>query len=826
MPIRTPFAEQLRHYRKTVDLTQRALAAKVGYAVSTIRKLETGELRPSRQLAGDVARALELDDDQTAAFVALARTRDSKPAAPSLVPTQQAPRMHGLPAPMTSLVGRADEIADVLALLADASVRLVTLSGPGGVGKTRLAIAVARMLAEYGAGTVVWVSLARLTAAAQVLPTIAAALGVVETSALPLIDELVLSLHNHGRVLVLDNFEHVLEARSDIAQLVARIPALRILVTSRTVLRLSSERVYAVTPLDIDNHRGADNPGTTDVPPAMRLFVERIRMYLSERTLSADEIKLIGQICRRLDGLPLAIELAAARLQILSLDELQRLLDDDLRVLARGAIDLPLRHRALATTIAWSYDLLDPAARTLFGRLSVFADGFSFAAADAICNPHDDLGRPTMDVLADLVDNSLVYRVAHADASRFAMLQTLRSYAGECLKHQGGDDGLMRSYLDYYVPLAENAAPSLRNRKAGYDQAVFAAEQGNLRAALMWALAAQQTVYAFRLIAALWVAWYLRGAWTEALGYVEQVLQLDGDVAPALRARVLSAGGTLLYGQGAFAVAASYHTEALALYRAAGDEQGTAFALDCLALQALFLGKLDTALRHASESLALARQLGDSWAAANALNTLGSVFRDQQVFDRAEAAYQESLALWEQIGDRYNAAVVLGNLGELAFDTARYRVARQHLEQAMATFGREDEPWATVEYGKYLGNILIAQGEWRAAYECFAEGVRLAAALPNRRALARCLIGSARVLLHFDAVSDATRLCAAAEALLETLHSPLAPADRVWYDATLAALQRAADAKAFERQWNIGRSQSIDVAVATATAPLTYVEMR
>src|SRR5215210_2000902 len=573
-------------------------------------------------------------------------------------------RMNNLPAQPTPLVGRERELGEVRDLLRGEGVRLLTLTGPGGIGKTRLGLQVgADLLDEFEDG-VFFVALAPITDPALVASAIAEPLGVVEAADQPFEEGLKGHLRGKELLLLLDNFEQVLGAAPLVGELLSACPKLKVLATSRSVLRVYGEQEYSVPPLELPH------PGR--LPPidrlsqyeAVRLFIERAKAARPDFSVTDGNAPAVAEICARLDGLPLAIELAAARIKLLTPSAMLERLSSRLKLLGGGARNLPERQRTLRGTIEWSHALLEEGERVLFARLAVFSGGRTLEAIEAICDPEGDLPVDALESVSSLLDKSLLRQEEGPEGEpRFVMLETIHEYVRERLEASGEAEETRRLHAEYFLALAEGAEPELR----GPDQLGclerLEAEHDNMRAALQWSLGKEPET-AFRLAGMLARFWEIRSDFSEGSGSLEAALRQSGRpntiTEAATRAKLLSEAGTFAFYRADFDYATALHGEALELYRELGDDSGVAFALMCLGAQYGEQGDYEPAAPFFEEALALSRRIGDKRNIVTTLQNLAEVERMRGNYERAKTLGMESMALAREMEDKWQLARIVG----------------------------------------------------------------------------------------------------------------------------------------------------------------------
>jgi predicted ATPase/class 3 adenylate cyclase len=773
------------------------------------------------------------------------------------------PPTHNIPLPPTPLIGRDRELAAACALLRGAArVRLLTLTGPGGTGKTRLAFQIAADLVSDFADGVFYVNLAVIDDPALVALTIAQTLGVWETPGRPLSHSLQDYLRDRQVLLLLDNFEQVGLAAPLVAALLSAAPRLAVLVTSREVLHLAGEQSFPVPPLAL--------PDPERLPPldalaqyaAVALFVQRAQAARPGFALTATNAEAIVAICHQLDGLPLALELAAARVKILSPGALLERMDQRLHLLTGGSRDLPPRHQTLRNSIAWSYDLLEGGEQQLFARLAVFVGGRTLDAIAAVCNAGGDLQVDVLDGVTSLLDKSLLLQLEDAAGElRFWMLDTLHEFAYERLVERGERDTLREQHGRFFLALAERAEPELQGPREKEWLDRLALEHANFRLALQWALERSNEHGAapgLRLLGALWRFWYVRGYLSEGRRGLEEILAHNPTLPGTLRATLCYRAGMLANDQGDYPAAQALFEESRLLSQAVGDQHGLATALTSLGVLASNQGHYGQAKALLNASLTLRRELGDQRGIGLALNNLGHLVAEQGDYAAAQALYEQSLAIFQDLGDAQRTSILLNNLGSALANQDDYSTAEALYNRSLAMkrelgdkggiasslnalgdVARWKGNYTTAE-GLYaeslallralgtqagiallltnLGHVRGKQGNEEAAQALLREGLIIFQQLGDKRGVARALTELAVVAARSDRRQPqrTVRLLAAASALLASIGARLEPATQRDFEQSLAAARAHLDEPAFATAWGAGQALSLDAAMADA----------
>ncbi|MGA7930729.1 MAG: protein kinase, partial [Candidatus Sulfotelmatobacter sp.] len=735
-------------------------------------------------------------------------------------------RSANLPVQRTVFVGREKEIAAVKQRLLRQDVCLVTITGPGGIGKTRLAVQVASGLVERFPGGTYFVSLSSLSDPVLIASTILQTLGIREAGGQSALETLNRNLRDSSRgptLLLLDNFEHLIQGAHAVADLLATCPNLKIMVTSRAALHVYGEHEFPVPPLALPDPRSKSSVEVLSRCPAVALFVQRAVAAKPDFELNPENAPTVAEICARLDGLPLAIELAAARVKILSPPLMLTRLASRLQLLTGGARDLPQRQQTLRAAIDWSYDLLTAAEQKLFRRLSVFAGGCNLEGVEAVCDTKGDLDLDLLDRMASMLDKSLVQKIEQTTGeSRFAMLETIREYALEKLEASGEQPLTKRAHAAYCLVLAEEEATEESGAQAAEWQERFAFEYDNFRASLDWLTETGDAEWGLRLGTALFRFWEIREYLAEGRDRLGKLLNLAGARAPTkARARALFAAGVLAGDQGDYASADSLIGESQDIARQLGDKMGVAVSLNALAVFACDRGDVAIARAQFEEGLGLWRELGDQKAVARALSNLANVLKVQRDYDRAQALHVECLSIFQGLGDRTGVAWSLAYQGDVARDHGDTAAARTLYEQGLGIFRELGDRWGMAGTLADLGSLAREQGNYSAAHSLHAESIKLFQELDHKRGIARLLECSACSAAAQREAERSLRLAGAAAALRQHIGAPLTPAEQAKLEASLRGAREALTDTVGTKAWLKGWALPVEKAIEEVLIPET-----
>jgi predicted ATPase/DNA-binding CsgD family transcriptional regulator len=705
--------------------------------------------------------------------------RAVKPAEAERVPRSPGRRPHNLPSELSSFVGREKELPEVRRLLENN--RLLTLTGSGGCGKSRLAVAAAGELVERFEDGVWMVELASLAEPSLVPQAVAFSLGVRERSGSSLTEALSDYLRTRNLLLILDNCEHLIEACAELAEALLRsCPRLRVLATSREALGITGEISWPVPSLSLPDLRRLPNLDSLSRYESARLFVERTAAVRPNFTLTEQNAPAVAQLCYRLDGIPLAIELAAARTKMLPVEEISARLGDSFRLLAAGSRTALPRHRTLHATMDWSHELLHQKERVVFRRLSVFAGGFTLEAAESVCAGEQLRRDEVLELLSPLVEKSLVVAQEREGTAHFRLLETVRQYGRERLEEAGEAARVREQHAGYYLAMAEEAEPELKGDRQVTWLERLETEHGNLRVAMAWLLERGESDLAARLGWALWLFWGIRTHLTEGRRSMEQALSAGGSGAmtASARAKALYVAGMMANYQGDHLSADPLVKESLRLSEELEDKVGTAYALANAGYVALGRGRFQQAIAVIEEAAALFVEQGEKWGAAIEFGFLAVAWRNRGDHERARRLAERALAISREIGERQATTSALYTLAILA-----------------QTEGKDER-----------------------ARNLFGEGLRLSAQLGNEADVAHCLEGLASMYGAEGKMVRAARLWGAEEALLEKLEDAVYTyvPDRALHRNQVAAARSQADEAAWAAAWTEGRMMSLEQAVEYA----------
>jgi predicted ATPase/DNA-binding CsgD family transcriptional regulator len=776
--------------------------------------------------------------------------------------------MHSLLAQLTPLLGRKPEVASACALLRRAEVRLLVVTGPGGIGKTRLALQIVSDLHEDFSAGVCFVALDALHDPTLVAPTIFHTLGLRESASESVVDQLKGHLREKQLLMLVDNFEQVAHAAPLLTELLAACPQLKLLVTSRARLHVRGEHEMVVPPLALPDLQHLADSEAVSQYASVALFLQQVRALQPQFKVSRSNARTIAEICIHLEGMPLAIELAAARITQLSPQALLSRLSQRLDILTRGTQDAPVRQQTLRNTLAWSYDLLSPWEQWLFRRLSIFVHGCTLEAAEAICAASGMKARDgatgAFDGVASLIDKSLLYLMEHeTDEPHFGMLETTREYGRELIDRCEETEALRQAHAHYYLNLAERAAQAWEGPQHAVWLRRLERDNVNLREAMQWALEGgedpDRVEVAIRFGGALRSFWLVRGYFLEGRSFLERVMAQSEGSHTSQRAKFLNDTVHLVTLQGDYEWGEVLCQQNLARCRELGDGGAIARALYLLAWSAMLRGNLARAHSLAEESIALSREMGDQggilmasamvatvaihqgeYARAQALseqilaaqrrlaNKRGMAWTllglawlliySQREPERAEASLAEAITLCQEIGDKWGIAEYCWLQGQFALEHAEVATAIPLLEQSVTLFRELGILKGTAHALCLLGRVSAMQQDWASARAFSEEGLKEALAANVAVEIALCLEGVAGVIAAekgtLASVLWAAQLWGTAEALRERMGAPLPPVDRASYERSVASARNSLGKRLFSAYWAQGRSLTPEQALA------------
>ena len=810
------FGEWLRQRRRMLDLTQQALADQAGCARITLRRIESGARKPSKELAHILLNKLGIPEIEHPQWVLFARSVSGLPEKSSNSFSNKP--LTNLPAPLTTFIGRVKEQAEITKLIT--KNRLVTLVGAGGIGKTSLSLQVGqKLLNEYPDG--VWiVMLDSLTDPALVPQSVALAFDIRGISESPILDRLTFALRTKSALLILDNCEHLLESCTQlITTLLTNCPTLKILTSSRESLGVAGEALYHVPSLALPDEQKLSE--TFREFESVSLFEERAQLVQMNFALTQENASSVAQICRCLDGIPLAIELAAAHAHILSTEQIATRLNENLNVLTSGGrVPLP-RHQTLRASMDWSWNLLSDSERILLQRLSVFAGGWTLEAAEAVCSAERNGLEldPLLDLLSHLANKSLVVVEHGGEEPRYRLLETIRQYAQEKLRSSGEINAVCLRHLTFFAEKVDTAEQNFKGPQQAVWYKYLDNELDNLRAALTWFKGVEHSEIRLRMAAELWRYWKNRGISSEGRGHLQRVLESSppGQIRQTSSyARALTAAGSLAYYEGDFSSSQQSRNEALIIFRTLHDQVGIADCLNGLGNTAISQGNYDSARGFYEEGLMIRRELKDKWGVARLLGNLGLLAFFQASYVQARSLHLESLTLFRELRDAESVANELVNLGDVERTQGELLTANSFYQESAAISRESKDQWGLPYAVMGMADVAVEQGDLSLASSLYVDCLSMFQKAGDYIGLPFALESVAAFALVKNQAEKSTRIFSVADALRKMTHSPLPLPNHSAYQKNLSLLRQQLDPATFEILWKESCIMTSDQAIALA----------
>lgn len=832
------FGDLLKYLRRRARLTQRELCIAVGYSEAQISRLEQNQRPPDfAAIAALFIPALFLEQEPECAarlmeLAAQARGESlprnggitfARSVQRQVLETTREESAGNLPIALTSFIGRGREIAALQTLLLSdtRNVRLVTLTGSGGCGKTRLALEVGKRSVESYRDGIWLIEFGSISDAGLVLQSAASALGIPESRDDVPTSALINYLRIKKILLLLDNCEHVRAATSQLVEEILRYcPHVQILATSREILNVPGEVQFRVPPLSLADQSppGHDLP---DRPEAVQLFVDRAQVVSPSFLLTEETIPSVTRICRLVDGMPLGIELAAAKAAVLSVEQIARRLDESFQILHASRADLP-QHKTLEATIQWSYDLLSEEERTLLQRLSVFSGGWTLEAAESVTSDEALLPEEKIiDLLSALVNKSLVVvDLQSATEARYRLLRVVRQFGLDHLEKPGELGTVQNRHMDFFLDLVERSRLGLMTSQSPYWLRRLDAEQDNLRAAFSYARTAKRIDDALRLAVGLFWFWQTRGHISEGRAQLEQLLDDPSLKGTVVRAQGLWAAGTLAWIQGDYTSARVRLEESISFWREhqPSDRWWLAVSLRELGIISTYQGELGYAHVVMDESISLLQEIGNKWDLALALYNHGLVHESENDFATARQSFQDSLSIFRELNEPWGLSVALCGFGRIAGHQAGYDTARSHLEESLEFSRMIDDLWSNATILYLLGEVARRQSDMLSARKHYMESLRLAQVVGDRALLGFTLHNLGKVAELLGEPQKAARLFGAAQALREASDNTTSWSltDHAQCEQDIESLRHTLGKESFEQAWIKGQSMNMEQAIAFA----------